>query len=366
MTSQAMILTKDAITLASDMAVTLPNYKSYTSMNKIFKPKNDFPIGIMANGNVDFEEISIQTLICEFSKNTDFKKLKSVKKIKDRFIEYLSKNTDAGNVDDYISWILESFKKELEEDIQENGFERTLRYRKKREIPDFVKGYRNFDDEFCDILPENKDEYVIEIWKIFSYELQFEGTGIIFAGFDEGNFYPSFFEINLHCNDNGKIIYDEIDSKVNCIEPVIKVFAINEEAYAFLTGVNDDFEDYIKGNIEIYNNYLIDELKVYLDTENIDEKNRKKILQISEILLKKLYVKIPLDINYYKIDTLDETSESIKYLPNSVLWELSAQLIKLTALKQKLSSEIETVSIETEIASITKVDNFKWIEHKNI
>lgn len=366
MTSQAIILTKDAITLASDMAVTLPNYKSYSSMNKIFKPKNDFPIGIMVNGNVDFEEINIQTLICEFSKNTDFKKLKSIKKIKDKFIEYLSKNTDASNLDDYLSWVLESFKKELKEKILEDGFEKTIKYHKKKEIPDFVKMYKKFSNEFCDIIPENKEKYNIEIWKIFSYNLQFEGTGIVFAGFDEGNFYPTFFEINIHCNDNGQIIYDEIDSKVNCKHPLIKSFAINEEAYTFLTGVNDDFENYIKENIEIYNNFFIEELSVYLNNENMDERDLQKILQICERILERICAKIPIDITNFKIDTLDETSESVKYLPNPILWELSSELIKLTALKQKLSSEIETVSNETEIASITKVDNFKWIEHKNI
>ena len=47
-------MTNEVITLASDSAITNPNNKSYNCGNKIFKITNDFPTGIMINGNVDF------------------------------------------------------------------------------------------------------------------------------------------------------------------------------------------------------------------------------------------------------------------------------------------------------------------------
>ena len=64
---------------------------------------------------------------------------------------------------------------------------------------------------------------------MFCHELSFEGTGVIFAGFDIGHDFPSFFEINIHCNNHGEIVYEEVDSRVNCQNPYLKVFAINEE-----------------------------------------------------------------------------------------------------------------------------------------
>lgn len=46
------------------------------------------------------------------------------------------------------------------------------------------------------------------------------------------------------------------------------------------------------------------------------------------------------------LDTLEYTSFTIKYLPNWLLCDLTDYLIQLTALKQKISSEIESVSME--------------------
>lgn len=61
MTSESMILNKDGITLASDLAITTPENKSYNCGNKIFQLNEDSPVGIMINGKIDFEGISLET-----------------------------------------------------------------------------------------------------------------------------------------------------------------------------------------------------------------------------------------------------------------------------------------------------------------
>lgn len=48
-----------------------------------------------------------------------------------------------------------------------------------------------------------------------------------------------------------------------------------------------------------------------------------------------------------------------------ILCDLAEHLIKLTGLKQKISSELETVSIETDVSQITKSNNFKWIKRNS-
>ena len=68
-------------------------------------------------------------------------------------------------------------------------------------------------------------------------------------------------------------------------------------------------------------------------------------------------------IEKYKIQSLQDTSESIEYLPNELLCDLADYLIQITELKQKISSELETVSIETNIGLLTKAINFKWVKH---
>lgn len=102
----------------------------------------------MINGNADFEDVPIETLIREFRFKTDFTQIETVEEIKDKFIDYVSKNTDSSSNDEFVKKSLKSFKQDL--------------------------------------------------------------------------------------------IFD-IDSK----EPIVKVFAINEEVYAFITGVNEDFNEFI-------------------------------------------------------------------------------------------------------------------------
>lgn len=364
MTSEAMILNKDLITLSSDLAMTTPEDKSYNCGTKIFELKESCPVAVMINGNLDFEEISLETLIGEFGKTIDYDEIKTVEGVKDEFIKYLSENTESTSIDEYLSEILDEFKDEICYQISENGFNQTLSTYKQNKLSDYIMDYKNFSDEFFNLIPddEDKSQYNTEIWKIFSHYLSFEGTGIIFAGFDLDNFHPSYFEINLHCNNDGDIIYDEVDSKTNCKEPVIKVFAINEEAYAFLTGVSNDFEEYIKSRIKHLNEIFLFEFNEKLTSKNYDSKEIEYILSVVNLYFKDSYSNICENIENYKLNSLDEISESSGYLPKTILWQLASNLIEFTALKQKFSSENETVSIETEGVFLTKNNGIEWIK----
>lgn len=70
-------------------------------------------------------------------------------------------------------------------------------------------------------------------------------------------------------------------------------------------------------------------------------------------------------VEKYKTDTLIYTSKSLEYLPNVLLCDLAEYLIQMTGLKQKIPSELETVSIESDTGLITKSNNLKWIEKNN-
>lgn len=61
-----MIINKSSLILASDLAVTMDEYKSYIGIKKVFELNSDFPIGFMINGLMDFEKIPLETLIGEF------------------------------------------------------------------------------------------------------------------------------------------------------------------------------------------------------------------------------------------------------------------------------------------------------------
>ena len=105
MTAEVLIMRQNGIIFAADKAVTTPNDKSYTTSKKIFNLDKDFPVTIMINGHVDFEGVFIGDLIGEFKKENDFKEIGDIEKIKNRFIEFLEKNTKYTSKEEYIDMI---------------------------------------------------------------------------------------------------------------------------------------------------------------------------------------------------------------------------------------------------------------------
>ena len=85
MTAEVLIMRQNGIIFAADKAVTTPNDKSYTTSKKIFNLDKDFPVTMMINGHVDFEG--------------------DIEKIKNRFIEFLEKNTKYTSKEEYIDMI---------------------------------------------------------------------------------------------------------------------------------------------------------------------------------------------------------------------------------------------------------------------
>ena len=68
-------------------------------------------------------------------------------------------------------------------------------------------------------------------------------------------------------------------------------------------------------------------------------------------------------IKNFKLDGIEYTSHSCEYVPRQLLCDFADSLIRLRALKQKLSLDLETVSSESNMALITKTDNFKWVKY---
>lgn len=363
MTSQGIITTKRNCILASDRQSTMPDGKTYGGFEKIFELSKIHSAGLMFNGNADFEDTPLETLIRRFKIKTNFNKLSTIEEIKNGFIKFLSKNTEYSSSQEFINGVLKNFKKELKHEFDENGFEKTITLKQKRKLPRFIKSFPNINNEFQDILPDGKNtkENNYILWEIFSHYIQYEGTGIIIAGFNLKSNYPSFVEINIYCNDNGKIIHEKIDSAVDCKEPFIKVFAINEEAYTFITGVSNEFIEYILSYIEAANESILTHLKWNLEKEKIE--NCDRILENIKNLQSEEYLDLTEDIDNYRLDAIEDTSYSIDNLPEWLLCIFAELLIRLTAVKQKTSSDIESVSIDTDILILSKTNSFKWIKN---
>ncbi len=363
MTIQAVIMNRGTLIFASDFRGTIDEYKSYTGIKKIFKLDETQPIGIMINGLMDFENVPLETLIKEFKENIN--DYKNIREIRDDFIKFLSKNTKYTSMENIIKEKLISFKTKLTKTINKYGFDETINNKEYTIIPDFLKKYSNFKNEFKDIIPEGyeKNEYNITIWEIFSYSLNFEGSSIIIGGFDKIQHYPSLFVFNLYCNDNGEIIWHEVESIENCEQSLIRIYAINDEAYTFITGISPDFEENIAQYIKNSNRNIITDIEQRLKNENIESPNR--ITKIFEEIINIEYSDFNEYVSNLKSESVNFTSNLLDFLPRWLLCNFADNLIKLTALKQQISLDLETVSSESDILLFTKSDKPKWIKYNN-
>nr|WP_294998027.1 hypothetical protein [uncultured Methanobrevibacter sp.] len=119
----------------------------------------------------------------------------------------------------------------------------------------------------------------------------------------------------------------------------------------------------VQKHINETNNNILQKSKWIFEKENIKSTNR--ILPIIETVLTNEYSQLKNNIDYFKSIAIEDTCESIQYIPCNLLCILSEEIIRLTAIKQKISSEEEYVSITSHISLVTKSHGFKWIKFNN-
>ena len=138
---------------------------------------------------------------------------------------------------------------------------------------------------------------------------------------------------------------------------------MNEEAYSFITGVNSKFQDHIREYVDDSNEVIIRNMQFIL--ENSDIKNTNKIIDECKTVINDAYNDLNEEIEEFRFDAIQYTSFAIEYLPRNLLCIFVDYLIRLTGLKQKISSDIESVSMQSDIAVMTKVNGFKWFKYDN-
>ena len=335
MTVQCAIINTRSEIFASDTGVTTPEGKKYDGVQKIFEISNDPPAKIMINGNMEFENIPVETIIHEFKFKTNFKELKTIEEIKNEFLNFTHNYAPKSDSEKYLSYVVDDFKESLSIEIEENGFSKIISAKKRKEIYPFIRKYPNFHDEFCDMIPKNKDKekYNEILWEMFCYELRYAGTGIIIAGYNADSPYPSFFELNLHCNNEKEIICEEIESKIDFEETLIHVYAMNEEGYTFITGANAEFIEFLNSYLQKTNSRILLKLKWKLKKEKIPFES--KIIELLKETIDEEYSDLNNQIEYFTSIVLQDTSKSIEFIPNKLLCILADEIIRLTGIKQK-------------------------------
>ncbi len=189
-------------------------------------------------------------------------------------------------------------------------------------------------------------------------------TGVVIAGFSEDDLFPSFSSFEIFLNNQGKIEYFMLDSKINYSFSCIAPFAQRDVIDTFLTGSSVMVK-------EVWGYYLVEFFDVYIDliielidsNDNLDESLRVDLINdIKRIKDSNEFYE--LGLNYF-FDNLEEIImgpmlSSINSMPKNELSEMAHSLINIISLRRRIDSEIESVGGDIAVAIITNGDGFKW------
>ena len=380
MTSEVIIMNKNAITIASDSTVTVGNNKTYTGVNKIFMLSNNPPMGIMIFGSPNFENIPLEALISEFSKITNFKEPPDIISIKDDFLDFLGKKTPSTDLHSKMESEFENFKMDFTPEIKSRNIDDLMVFLDALQIalPSFLKDYKDiinqFDDEFKQMIPnhipsEFHDEIITKLKNIYLNRIIRMGTGIAIAGFSEKDMFPSVVTFNIVLNNNKKIEITDYDELLNYPESAIIPFAQQDVINTLITGIDNNIEIFLIDYFNTFIHSIIDDLKDEFSNNNKIDNNAlsdiNNIMDTFEKTSNKRTEDFKKTIITIKEDVSDPFVDSFAVLPKEELAKMSESLIHITALKRKIDSNLKTVGGDINVAIISKVDGFIWIKHAN-
>lgn len=379
MTSEILLMNRNAIVLASDSLVTLNSKKTYEGANKIFKLSNNPPMGVMIYGNGNFGDIPLETLINDYSDKTDFNKLDNILDIKDDFLEYLGRVTPKTDFKNIIEENIQVFHQSVGSKINQMSranFEDFINFCSNIELPSFLEDFdeiNNYDDIFKSIIPyyvESDDfkKVIYSLKRCFLEDLLSVNTGIIIAGFNKSDFFPSYVSFQLCFNINGKIAIKNFDSKINREKEVILPFAQCDVIESFLTGIDEKFKSILIDYILYFFKEHDDKLKGLInDIPDINHDNLLLIIDEIDNLENRDYDGVMKNFKEY-VDNLQNlfkipVFQSVNVLPKEELADMAESLINITSLKSKLDENLTSVGGDIDVAVISKGDGFIWRKH---
>lgn len=387
MTSEILILTPSAVALAADSAVTIGNRKTYNGVNKLFMLSNDPPMGIMTYNLSNFSNIPLETIIKEFRAEIKKEDLTTVIEFRDKFIEFLD---ELVKNELYVC----SFEDRVMEfiaplDLNPIPVDEVTFVNIIRNIPNdwdydifgedaelIIENLNQNNEKFINAIPnydnfDNQDEILELFKKFFVYKEFLEPfTGIVIAGFNKNRLFPSYVEFNINYLFDTKFTFKEInDMDISGDQVHVRPLAQGDVIDTFLGNMDGNTRFKLINYVEnIYGNYTINLIDAINNNPNLnDDEKQKFINEISKIevandSLNSSFVDF---LDQLKQDHADPILASISALPKDELSNLAESLIKITSIKRKVQSDLETVGGPIDVAIITRGDGFIWTKRKH-
>jgi len=391
MTAEISIMNSQGIAIAADSAVTIGsngNYKTYYTAQKVFNLSKKHYVGIMIYGEKEFMQIDMEIIINEFSKALGDRVFDTLEEYAKYFLVFLKnfKHTDAFQKDflELTSYFFyNEIKESYEEDTSENYKNQELTkaqqskilagvLKKAREILENATTNVNFADDgfveankaimakeveevFSDFAINDKmkeelmDLFLLDLSKVEIGSLGHFHTGIVFAGYGDKELFPSTVDFVLYGKLGNNVLHTELVIKDHSSYP-IHPYSQTNIISSFIMGIHPEFENKIDRELDKLTKELTD-----LTGKKYTEEISKKTKELKDTIG-----------SYQRAEFRDPVYDIVESLPKSDLAEMAEALVNITALRQHVSTEQETVGGPTDVALITKTDGFVWIKKKQV
>lgn len=419
MTAEVAVMNKSAVALAADSTVTVgdPNnprkVKTYQTANKLFTLSRYQPVGIMIYGNAGLMNVPWETLIKQYRVRLHHGHFDTIKEYSEHFIKFLESckglfpdewkraYLGASVFSYYTRRLLPPIKKVLEQQEKAGAkptateigviYDAAIAKHWEEELR-LVKLSSNLSKKFeIDLLRDGKVEFAHAIQNAFpNVPLSpvsrrtlcrigarvvcgdvFPDTlsGVVIAGFGDGQIFPEVRTFSPHFVCRNKLIYrDEPDRSHELShgdnDAALIPFAQSDVVESFLNGIDPRYSQIVRksmsGICKSYPNLVAQ----HIPDDDPDKKKSALALLSSE--LKKMADAI--DAEFRELREKQHTNPLlavISSLPKNELAELAEALVSITSLKRKVSNDLETVGGPIDVAVISKGDGFIWIRRKH-
>ena len=191
-------------------------------------------------------------------------------------------------------------------------------------------------------------------------------AGVVVAGFGTEEVFPALTVATIHGVIEGKVKYDvgnevRIGNGLDREPTQIMAFAQHDMVTRFMEGVDPLYLEYLEESTRLATVQFVDATLAALQVNLMDTQRRALERNVRQHV--RDYFSRAADVRREQF--ISPILESLNHLPKSELAGMAEALVNLTALKRRVSDEMETVSGPIDVAVISKGDGFVWIRRQH-
>lgn len=400
MTAEVIVLNRNGVAMAADSVIATQEHRHpviFNSVDKIFPLSPPNAIGVMVYQTPEFMGVPWETIVSDYTKRHADHVHKTIQDCADHFLSVLqdfqpTHITPEEALLDFLSLNLDELIEEylpqsVQGDVQAADVKAALaeietalqnlpvilREDQRADIA-FVWRYRRSiyraqKRTFRKIAtaPLGRTELRL-LWQICALLMERDHfsmayTGLALAGFGSDELLPNAKCYKVQCVMPGRLkVKLEVDRRItHANKAIIIPLAQKDMVHWFLQGVDRQYERYAIDMMQ----QLSQEIASYA-VGQLSEGETADAMQarLMDILDRKFSDIGNLLSEYKRLNFLDPVMEAAKSLPKLELASLADAFVRLTSLRRRMSTDIETVGEPIDVAVISKIDSFVWVRKK--